>query len=77
MNMTGYQIINMIVDDEFSGEEYVTAEIVYDQEVYSITFQKADLELMNAWLFKDGTSLPASLPEDLIDTIREEVQKRI
>lgn len=75
--MSDYQLINMIVDDGFAGEEYVTAEIVNDKKVYSITFQKSDLELMNAWIFEDGTSLPANLPETIIEAIREDVKKKI
>jgi hypothetical protein len=72
-----YQMINMIVDDGFSGEEYITAEIVHDKEVYSITFQKSDLELMNAWIFVKGTSLPANLSEEMIEAIREDLKKKI
>lgn len=75
--MSEYQLINLIVDDGFAGEEYVTAEIVNDKKVYSITFQKSDLELMNAWIFEDGTSLPANLSEAMIEAIREDVKKKI
>jgi hypothetical protein len=72
-----YEITNMIVDDDFDSEEYVTAEFTHDQLNYSITFKKADLEIMNAWVFKDGTSLPANLSDTLIESIREDVKKRI
>jgi hypothetical protein len=72
-----YEITNMIIDDDFDSEEYVTAEFTHDQMNYSITFKKADLEIMNAWLFKDGTSLPADLSDTLIESIREDVKKRM
>lgn len=75
--MSEYQLINLIVDDGSAGEEYVTAEIVKDKKVYSITFQKSDLELMNAWIFEDGTSLPADLSEVMIEAIREDVKRKI
>jgi hypothetical protein len=72
-----YEITNMIIDDDFDSEEYVTTEFTHNQMDYSITFKKADLEIMNAWVFKDGTSLPADLPDTLIESIREDVKKRI
>jgi hypothetical protein len=72
-----YEITNMIIDDNFDSEEYVTAEFTQDQMNYSITFKKADLEIMNAWIFKDGTSLPAELSDTLIESIREDVKKRM
>jgi hypothetical protein len=72
-----YEITNMIIDDDFDSEEYVTAEFSHNQMDYSITFKKADLEVMNSWQFKDGTSLPANLSETLIESIREDVKKRI
>jgi hypothetical protein len=72
-----YEITNMIIDDDFDSEEYVTAEFTHDQMNYSITFKKADLEIMNAWIFKDGTSLPADLSDTLIESIREDVKKRM
>ena len=55
--MKPYQINNMIIDDEFDGEEYVTTNFAYQNKDYSITFKKADLEIINTWVFKDGTSL--------------------
>ena len=67
----------MIIDDEFDGEEFVTTNFVYQNEDYSITFKKADLEIMNTWVFKDGTSLPANLSNHIIELIREDVKKRI
>ena len=75
--MKPYQINNMIIDDEFDGEEFVTTDFAYQNKDYSITFKKADLEIMNAWIFKDGTSLPANLSDNIIELIREDVKKRI
>ena len=75
--MKPYQINNMIIDDEFDGEEFVTTDIAYQNKDYSITFKKADLEIINAWVFKDGTSLPANLSDNIIELIREDVKKRI
>jgi hypothetical protein len=72
-----YEITNMIVDDDFDSEEYVTAEFTHNQTNYSITFKKADLEIINAWIYKDGTSLPANLSDTLIESIREDVKNRI
>lgn len=72
-----YEITNMIIDDDFDSEEYVTAEFTQDQTNYSITFKKADLEIINSWVYKDGTSLPANLSETLIESIREDVKKRM
>ena len=42
--MKPYQINNMIIDDEFDGEEFVTTDFAYQNKDYSITFKKADLE---------------------------------
>jgi hypothetical protein len=75
--MKPYQINNMIIDDEFDGEEFVTTDFAYQNKDYSITFKKADLEIMNTWVFKDGTSLPANLSDHVIELIREDVKKRI
>jgi hypothetical protein len=75
--MKPYQINNMIIDDEFDGEEFVTTDFAYQNKDYSITFKKADLEIMNTWVFKDGTSLPANLSDHIIELIREDVRKRI
>ena len=75
--MKPYQINNMIIDDEFDGEEFVTTDFAYQNKDYSITFKKADLEIMNTWIFKDGTSLPANLSDHIIELIREDVKKRI
>ncbi|WP_264737924.1 hypothetical protein [Cytobacillus firmus] len=75
--MNPYEITSMIIDDEFDGEEYVTAEFLQENNTYSITFKKADLEVINAWVFNDGSSLPANLSEEIIESIRNSVKKRI
>lgn len=75
--MNTYEIKNMIIDDEFDGEEYVTADFSYENKDYSITFKKADLEVINAWVFKEGTSLPANLSARIVDSIREDVKRKI
>ena len=75
--MKPYTINNMIIDDEFDGEEYVTTDFTHQNQDYSITFKKADLEIMNTWVFKEGMSLPADLSDHMIELIREEVKTRI
>ncbi|WP_342431709.1 hypothetical protein [Neobacillus sp. FSL H8-0543] len=75
--MNPYEINNMIIDDDFAVEEYVTADFTYKSKNYSITFKKADLEIMNKWVFENGTSLPADLPDNIIESLREDVKKRI
>ncbi len=75
--MKPYQINNMIIDDEFDGEEYVTTNFAFQNKDYSITFKKADLEIINTWIFKNDTSLPANLSDHIIELIREDVKKRI
>ncbi|UOE53753.1 hypothetical protein LIT38_16720 [Bacillus sp. CMF12] len=75
--MNPYEITSMIIDDEFDGEEYVTTEFLQENNTYSITFKKADLEVINAWVFNDGSSLPANLSEEMIESIRNSVEKRI
>lgn len=72
-----YDINHLIIDEDFASEEYVTVDFTHNHKEYSITFKKADLEIMNSWVFEDGTSLPADLPVDLIESIREDVKKRI
>lgn len=67
----------MIIDDDFDSEEYVTADFTHQKEEYSITFKKADLEIINAWVLKDGASIPANLSGNIIDLIREDIKKRI
>lgn len=75
--MQPYEITSMIVDDGFAGEEYVTADFANQNQNYRITFKKADLEIINSWIFKNGTSLPANLPEQLIESIRAEIKMKI
>ncbi|MDQ0199437.1 hypothetical protein [Neobacillus ginsengisoli] len=72
-----YDINHLIIDDDFASEEYVTVDFTHNHKEYSITFKKADLEIMNSWVFQDGTSLPADLSVDLIESIREDVKKKI
>lgn len=75
--MKPYEITHMIIDDEFYGEETVTTNFTLDHKEYSVTFDKGDLELLNTWVFENGTSLPANLSDELIEAIREDVKKRI
>ncbi|WHY00055.1 hypothetical protein [Neobacillus sp. DY30] len=75
--MEHYEITNLIIDDDFDSEEYVTAEFIHHEMNYSITFKKADLEIINAWVFKDGTSLPANLSDGLIESIRDDIKERM
>ncbi|MET3318939.1 UNVERIFIED_ORG: hypothetical protein ABIC97_002034 [Peribacillus simplex] len=75
--MKPYEIKNMIIDDEFDGEETVTADFTHNNKEYSITFNKADLEIINTWVFEDGSSLPSNLSDTIIESIREDIKKRI
>ena len=75
--MNQYEIDDMIIDDDFDSEEYATVDFTYNDKKYSITFKKADLEMINSWVFENGTSIPANLSEDFIEAIREDVKKRI
>ena len=75
--MESYRVLNMMIDDDFAVEEYVTVEYAQDRKVYSITFKKADLEVINAWLFEDGTSYPTEIPHEVLESIRDDVRKRI
>jgi hypothetical protein len=75
--MKSYEIKQMIIDDNFDGQEYVTADFTHSDKAYSVTFQKADLELINAWEFKEGTSIPAALSENIIESLREDIKKKI
>lgn len=75
--MKPYEIKHMIIDDEFNGEESVTADFTHSNKEYSVTFKKADLEIINTWVFEHGTSLPANLSHDIIESIREDVKRRI
>ncbi|RBW69610.1 hypothetical protein [Bacillus taeanensis] len=75
--MKSYEITNMIIDDGFAGQETVTADFTHHNRGYSITFNKADLEILNTWIFENNTSLPVNLSDQLIESIREDVKKRI
>lgn len=75
--MNSYEVTNMIIDEESYGEEHVTVELAFEQKSYIITFQKSDLELMNAWVLEDGKTLPANLSKELLDTIKEDIKKKI
>ncbi|MEH7886885.1 hypothetical protein V7654_21510 [Bacillus sp. JJ1609] len=75
--MKPYEMKNLIIDDESNGDEHVTADFSHQNEDYSITFNKSDLEMVNAWVFKEGTSFPANLTDDLIEMIREDLKKKI
>lgn len=75
--MKPYEITHMIIDDEFYGEETVTTNFTHNEKEYSITFDKSDLEILNTWVFENNTSLPAHLPDEIIEGIREDVKKRI
>jgi hypothetical protein len=72
-----FEIVNMIIDEEAYDQEEVTVDFTYQDQDYSMTFKKGDLELVNAWVFKDGTSLPANLSENIIEQIREDVKTKI
>ncbi|MED1470751.1 MULTISPECIES: hypothetical protein [Bacillus] len=75
--MNSYEINDMIIDDDFASEEYVTVEFSSNQKEYRITFKKADLEIINSWVFENGTSLPANISEEMVESIRDDVKKRI
>lgn len=75
--MKPYEINNMIIDDDFASEEYVTADFTHNNKEYSITFKKADFEIINTWVFEDGTSIPANLSDEMVESIRADVKKRI
>ncbi|OIJ14394.1 hypothetical protein BKP37_08590 [Anaerobacillus alkalilacustris] len=75
--MDQYKIKQMIIDDHFDGQEYVTADFSYNNKDYSVTFNKSDLEIINTWLFEESKSIPANLSESVIDAIRDDVRKRI
>ncbi|MBO9128384.1 hypothetical protein J7Q84_01555 [Bacillus sp. 165] len=75
--MGTFEINNMIIDDEFYGEESVTADFTHDNKQYSITFNKADLEVINAWVFEGSASIPAHLSDNIIESVRNDVRKRI
>lgn len=75
--MKQYELTHMIIDDESNGEEHVTANFTHENEEYSITFQKSDLEIINTWVLKDHHSLPANLSDEIVESIRKDVKERI
>ena len=75
--MKPYAIRNMIIDDESYDQEHVSAKITYEEKDYMLTFQKSDLELMNAWVLEGGSSLPANLSEKLIQDIKADISEKI
>ncbi|MHC0039160.1 hypothetical protein [Pseudoneobacillus sp. C159] len=75
--MRRYILKEMIIDQEDYGEESVTTLLTYNQQDYGITFKKEDLDIINAWMFKNQSSLPAELPEDLLEALREEIRNKI
>lgn len=75
--MKPYEIKQMIIDDDFEGLESVTADFTHKNKDYSITFNKSDLEILNAWVFENNTSYPANLSENMIESIREEIKEKI
>ncbi|MBM4761758.1 hypothetical protein [Bacillus sp. B15-48] len=75
--MEPYEITGMIIDDDFESEEFVTANFVHEGQNYSVTFKKGDLEPVNSWVFTEETSLPANLSDQMIESIKEDVKKRI
>lgn len=74
--MKPFEINNLIIDD-FEGQESVTADFTYNDKEYSITFNKAEFEVINIWVFKEDTSIPANLSNHIIESIREDIKKRI
>lgn len=75
--MDGYQIKNMIIDDELYSQESITVDFTQDNKMYSVILNKADLEVVNTWVFKANTSIPATLPDNVIESIREDVKKKM
>ncbi|MDL4843189.1 hypothetical protein [Aquibacillus rhizosphaerae] len=75
--MKPYQIKNMIIDDGFYNAETVTADFTSEGKNFSVTFDKSDLGIVNAWAFENHTSVPIDLPEDLIESIKQDVKKKI
>ncbi|MCT2535245.1 hypothetical protein NC661_21180 [Aquibacillus koreensis] len=75
--METYELTNMIVDEGFRSRETVTLDLIYKEKPYSITFNKSDLELINAWAFENHNSVPTELPETFIEQLRGDIEKRI
>ncbi|MDQ0230039.1 hypothetical protein [Metabacillus malikii] len=75
--MESFQILSMVVDEGQYDEQHVTAQVTHDGKEYSVTFDKDDFELINAWIFEKETSLPANLSDEEIEVIRNEVRGRL
>lgn len=75
--MNSYEIKQMIIDDDFYGEESATVDFTHNNKDYSITFNKADLEIINSWQFEDDKSIPANLSDHIVESIRKDVKKKI
>ncbi|WP_456279265.1 hypothetical protein [Bacillus sp. AK128] len=75
--MDEYKINHMIVDEHFQGEESVTVEFTYQQNNYSITYNKEDFEVINSWYFKEDQTIPANLSDTIIESIREEIKHMV
>ncbi|MCM3671090.1 hypothetical protein M3181_19195 [Mesobacillus maritimus] len=75
--MKQYEITGMIIDDDYNSEEFVTVNFLHNGQNYSVTFSKEDLEVVNNWVFMEETSLPANLSDQMIESLREDVKKRI
>lgn len=67
----------MIIDDDFDSEEYVTVTFNSNEKQYSMTLKKADLEIINTWVFEDDTSIPANVSKSMIEAIRQDIKMRI
>ncbi|RSK27178.1 hypothetical protein EJF36_09965 [Bacillus sp. HMF5848] len=74
--MNKYVIEHMIIDD-FTGDETVTVHFNHNNSRYSIDFDKADLEVINSWVLRDQSSLPANLDNNLIEQLRVDVMKKL
>lgn len=75
--MKPYEMKHLIIDDMLHGQESITADFTYQDQEYSITFNKSDLEVINTWVFHNGTSLPTDLPNAIIESLKEEIEKEI
>lgn len=75
--MEPFEITDMIIDDGFDTQETVTAGFSLDRKNYSVTFNKADLEIINSWLFAEETSVPANLSDEVIEALRKNIKEHI
>jgi hypothetical protein len=72
-----YEITHMIIDEESNGDEHVTVDFTHNNNNYCVTFNKNDLETINTWMIDRNATIPANLSNDLIESIRGEIKKRI